>query len=212
MRKSSAPERVDGAKSRALLLDTAGRLAAEKGWAAVTSREIAREAGLNMASINYWFGSRDKLYEAVIETLPEAIMAEDFFMRLETAEATEASLREFITALFEFRHRPHGWAVRLWFREIAGNPSPAFLKIAKGRGFKRLSVLKGFIARYLEANPADLHVQWVVLTIVSLFFTLTVCSSRVGKTLLPEFFSDQKATESRIVGVAIGRAFMVVMM
>lgn len=203
MRKSSASERPDGAKSKELLLDTAGRLAAEKGWDSVTSREIAQEASLNLASINYWFGSRDGLYEAVIKSLPESILSEDFFMRLAEREPNDESLREFITAIFSFRKRHHGWAVKLWFREISGNPSPAFLRIAKGQGFNRLATFKRFIARYLGAPEDDLRVQWVVLSMMSLFLMTTVGSGRLGKTLLPEFFSDPKSAQQRIIESAL---------
>ena len=38
---------------------------AEKGFAAVTSKEICESAGVNNAAVNYHFGSRDGLHRAV---------------------------------------------------------------------------------------------------------------------------------------------------
>lgn len=42
------------------------KLFAEKGYDAVTTREIARSADVNIAMIAYYFGSKEKLYEEVI--------------------------------------------------------------------------------------------------------------------------------------------------
>ncbi len=53
---------------RQKLLDAAERLFAEKGLGAVSTREIAREAGQgNHSAVNYHFGSLDKLLQAILD-------------------------------------------------------------------------------------------------------------------------------------------------
>src|SRR5882757_1189334 len=37
-----------------------------KGYAAATVREVAKEAGVNVALVNYYFGSKKKLFDAVM--------------------------------------------------------------------------------------------------------------------------------------------------
>lgn len=49
------------ASSKDRLLDGALRCIAQRGYAATSSRDIARAAGANVASINYHFGSKDAL-------------------------------------------------------------------------------------------------------------------------------------------------------
>src|ERR1700749_3055275 len=56
----------DGAATRLLLLETAGQVFAERGYAEATSKEICERAGTPLASVNYHFGNRDGLYEAVL--------------------------------------------------------------------------------------------------------------------------------------------------
>lgn len=51
--------------TRERLLDHAERLFAEKGFAAVSVREITGEAGCNLAAVNYHFGGKQNLYLAV---------------------------------------------------------------------------------------------------------------------------------------------------
>ena len=49
------------------LLEAAGRLFAAQGYAGCRNQVIADEAGVNKAMINYHFGGKQGLYEAVIE-------------------------------------------------------------------------------------------------------------------------------------------------
>jgi AcrR family transcriptional regulator len=49
------------------LLDTAERLFSEKGFDGTSVRDIAEEAGINTAMISYYFGSKEKLMEAIFE-------------------------------------------------------------------------------------------------------------------------------------------------
>jgi AcrR family transcriptional regulator len=48
------------------LLDAAERLIGEHGFAATSLRQIISEAGANLASVHYHFGSKDELLDAVV--------------------------------------------------------------------------------------------------------------------------------------------------
>jgi len=47
------------------LLDVAEHLFADRGFDGTSIRELATAAGCNIASVNYYFGSKQKLYEEV---------------------------------------------------------------------------------------------------------------------------------------------------
>ncbi|MDB5226323.1 MAG: TetR/AcrR family transcriptional regulator [Bacteroidota bacterium] len=51
---------------REYILDVAERLFAEQGFEAVSIRSISKEAHINIAMISYYFGSKEKLYEEII--------------------------------------------------------------------------------------------------------------------------------------------------
>ena len=53
--------------TKAKLLKTAARLFASRGTEGVSTRELAGQAGVNLCAISYYFGSKQKLYEAVID-------------------------------------------------------------------------------------------------------------------------------------------------
>ncbi|MEI7929562.1 MAG: helix-turn-helix domain-containing protein, partial [Verrucomicrobiales bacterium] len=62
MERTSVPE--SGAKLR--LAEAAEELFAERGFESVSVRDITKRAGMNIASINYHFGSRDGLVAGVM--------------------------------------------------------------------------------------------------------------------------------------------------
>ena len=49
------------------IIDIAERLFAERGFDGTSVRDIADEAGINVAMISYYFGSKEKLMEALFE-------------------------------------------------------------------------------------------------------------------------------------------------
>src|SRR3982750_722648 len=60
----SLTEKVD---KRAHILTVAEQLIAEKGFDGTSVRDIAQLANVNLAMISYYFGSKEKLLEALIE-------------------------------------------------------------------------------------------------------------------------------------------------
>ncbi len=50
------------------ILVTALQLFAEKGFEGTTVRDIAEKASVNVAMVNYYFGSKDKLFEQILDT------------------------------------------------------------------------------------------------------------------------------------------------
>lgn len=65
---TEAKRRRDAAQTRQLLLAAARRRFAVAGYAATTVRDIADDAGVNVALINRYFGSKEGLFEACLST------------------------------------------------------------------------------------------------------------------------------------------------
>lgn len=66
--------RTDGEATRTRILEAAGELFAAGGFAETTSKAIAAKAGVDLASINYHFGSRSGLYQAVLTEAHRRLM------------------------------------------------------------------------------------------------------------------------------------------
>ncbi|OQC04924.1 MAG: putative HTH-type transcriptional regulator YttP [Candidatus Hydrogenedentes bacterium ADurb.Bin101] len=58
-----------GHDTKERILEAAGKIFAAKGYRDATHAEICRSAGTNVASINYYFGSKENLYRELFEHL-----------------------------------------------------------------------------------------------------------------------------------------------
>ena len=62
---STRPEHAEEIDARTALLDAVERLMLSEGYAAVTSRRVAAEAGVNPGLVYYYFGPMDNLFVEV---------------------------------------------------------------------------------------------------------------------------------------------------
>lgn len=58
---------MDYNEKQVQIIETAERLFAAKGFEGTSVRDIAQDAGINVAMISYYFGSKEKLIEAIFD-------------------------------------------------------------------------------------------------------------------------------------------------
>src|SRR5262245_12590039 len=86
--------------TRQRLLDAAGEVFAEHGYRAATVRDICERAGANVAAVNYHFGDKDRLYEAVVRFAHDCALAEyPPQLGVEEGAAPEVRLLAFVRSL-----------------------------------------------------------------------------------------------------------------
>ena len=90
------------------ILDVAEQLFAERGFAAVSVREIAGRVSLNQASIYNHFSSKQALYEAVLERgfAPIRLLLERGAAELDGAEAGDDFLESLVDQLWQTPNLP----------------------------------------------------------------------------------------------------------
>jgi AcrR family transcriptional regulator len=148
----------DSAK-RALLLDVAARLMMEEGYAAVTSRRVATEAGVKAPLVHYYFRSMDDLFVALIHRLAVANKA-----RQAEALASPQPLR----ALWRLASHPAAAAMNSEFAALANHRKEiraTIVEYAKEFRLQQLEVFEEIARRHdLGIEPADLSAVVVTLT------------------------------------------------
>jgi AcrR family transcriptional regulator len=100
---------ADAEDTKARLVEAARRLFAERGYAATSTRMIAREAGVNLGGIQYHFGSKEELHRAVLRDVFSPAMDS-----IEAASRDGASVADRLSA-----------TLRATFRHLWENPDQA---------------------------------------------------------------------------------------
>lgn len=82
------------------ILNTAERLFAEHGFAGTSLRGVVREAEVNIAAVHYHFGSKEKLFVAVVQRVAKPIIQSQLqqlakFENQPTPPSVESILEEF---------------------------------------------------------------------------------------------------------------------
>jgi TetR/AcrR family transcriptional regulator len=142
-------------KTRALLVDAAERLMLEEGYAAVSSRRVASEAGLKPQLVHYYFRTMDDLFLSVLRR-----RAEETLERYARAVASDRPLR----ALWALTTDPRGAAFTMEFAALANHRKTIRAEIASYAERVRQMQVEA-LARVLDGAglPADMWPPVVVL-------------------------------------------------
>lgn len=125
-----APLRPTPAPTREKLLEAAGRVFAERGYYKATIREICRQAGANVAAVNYTFGDKLGLYTEVLRHSVRAPEVSRLTAALDAATSPEELLRNVIYVRLQSLcggKRPD-WGFRIMMHEFS-QPTPAMARV-----------------------------------------------------------------------------------
>ncbi len=155
-----------GRDTRERLLEAAGRLFADKGYRDATVRDICELAGTSVATINYHFGTKAKLYAEVLSSIFRHAMERYPVSPNSNGDTTpEDDFRAFVRA-FLFRRldpsRPE-WHCRLLRREML-EPS-ATMKTTARKSIHRLRT--ELRRRLTELAPDDASAEQIDLCAAS---------------------------------------------
>jgi AcrR family transcriptional regulator len=151
-RREPAKERREGRKEKQesteqKIKEAARKLFTQKGFAATRTRDIAEEAGLNLALLNYYFRSKQKLFDIIMmENFRQFLGGmsasfQDEQMTLE--EKVSTVVNAYIDFLTDFPDLP-----LFILNELKGNPSKLATQVneevapARGHFFKELQKAK----------------------------------------------------------------------
>lgn len=180
------------------LLETATLLFSQKGFHAVSIRELAGTANMNSALISYYFGGKEGLYQEVLE--------EQFTLIASLLESLESmptlspieGLRMYADNI-AIIHRQRPFLTKFLMSEII-NPTPCGEKIIKKHLSKvflfiRTAIGQGVASGEFKANLNGDHATISLAGIMNFFF--------LSKPIFQEFTSLEEGGEGDYTSQAI---------
>ena len=159
--------REDGAETKARLIQCAGRLIADQGYDRTTSKDICRLAGVNMAAVNYHFGSREGLYQAVLDEVYHYVLSP---VEIETIYHMDIGPREKLMKLLNLYVKEalfsESWQVKVSIRELI-NPSDVFTRFVESYIGRKLTPVLDILSSYLGLPARDDRVPRAFLAALS---------------------------------------------
>ena len=147
----------------------AGRVFAEKGYSAASTREICAAAGLNVAAINYHFGGKDGLYRAVL-VVPIAGIASQLTGFDAPGLSLAQSLQRLLGVFVGEDGAPAAMAqdgMRLYLREMI-EPTPLFAQAVGQHIGPVHAAIARLLARHIGAAAPDDDVHRLVFGLIAM--------------------------------------------
>jgi AcrR family transcriptional regulator len=158
----AATSRRDTATSA--LLDAAERLLIETGYAGLTTRGVAAEAGVNHGLVHYYFGSMEELLLQVLERFTERLVERQTAMY----EADAPFLEKWRTAMRWLEEDVDAGYPKVWWelQAMAWNHPEMQERVVRVDEIWR-SLLRTYFARALDEYGIDFPVEATVSLVMA---------------------------------------------
>jgi AcrR family transcriptional regulator len=184
-------------KTREIIMETAGRIFAEEGYPKATVRNICRNAGVNIAAVNYHFGDKKGLYLAVLKNYQEmAFRRCPPDLGISKTQKPEENLREYIRSFLK-RIMDDGhptWFGRLLAREFT-EPSWAFDILVEETIRPSFQLLTEIVAAVMRKSENERSVRLCSMSIVGQCLYFRHSHPVISRLYPGEFFGPKQIDE-----------------
>lgn len=178
------------------ILDVAEKLFSEQGFEAVTVREISKAAEINIAMVSYYFGSKEKLYEEVInrKLITTDIIRSKISEKDSNKEALFTIIDFFVDRFFENKQFHN-----LIFREMVLLQRKEMPEFITEKLYRNFSTISEIIKKGIEAKEfKNVDTGLTVMSIIGIIKTYTTSTPMVCKVLQEdeeEVFAEKHKTK-----------------
>jgi len=204
---------TDDAKTR--LLEAAGPIFAEKGFQGASVREICDAASVNLAAINYYFGSKEALYFAVFRIAHPLMREEDD--PFSTVGDLKDMRSEDKLRLIIHRVVSHmlgvdraSWQGRFLIREML-DPTPACLELLRELLQQRAKGIQSLLRELLPADTPEDRIIKMAFSVIGQCIHYRI-GDKIMEMLIPaemktEYFTPEQIADhiADVCLAAVGR-------
>jgi AcrR family transcriptional regulator len=161
------PAGARSAATRREILDAAGPLFAEQGYKATTIAQISKAASVNLAAVNFHFGSKEQLYVALVRYGYEFALSEVPLPEWAPGTHAQVKLRDFVLTFLRRSaadREPH-WPCQLFMREML-EPSAACEEFVRGFVLPNVAILRSILTELLPSGFPEARMRRIGFSII----------------------------------------------
>ena len=187
-------DKRERSSTRTAILDAAGRVFAERGFAEATSKEICQLAGANSAAVNYYFGGKEKLYEEVlIEAHRQMSDLEELDRIIASHLPPEEKLRTFLENMLRTATSSSElWGIKIFLRELA-SPSSFVLQNMMTTAMPKAVKFRSLIHEVTGLPVNSKKLQWATGFVLIPCISFILFPKALQSLLLPDDQEEEGA-------------------
>lgn len=174
------------------ILLSASKVFTEKGFAGTRTRDIAEEAGINLALLNYYFRSKEKLFEQVMKVKMVLLFGQIVPILTNEKNNLEEKIDLVSNKYFEILSKNPNLPLFV-LSEMQKKNSEVKSIIPVNKIFKNSVILKQIKERKPELNPSHFLINFLSMTIFP-FITKPVFNTfdLMNETEFQQFVEERK--------------------
>lgn len=199
----------DSEKTRAKIIEAAGKLFAERGFKGVTVRDIVKKADTHLSALNYHFRTKKDLYR---EVLMQACRDESFssneqkqLLRREPHKA----LHDIITGTMEEyrKQTTANWQTNIITREC-WEPSDVFMETVKTYFKPQTDFIAQIIGKIADKPIEDHQVRFAMIVLIGLVDTFSLYGQLIDAIApgLPDHLKKKNLLADQILHLVVEAA------
>lgn len=192
--------KMEKADKRVSILEAAEKLFSELGYEGASTRQIAKEAGANMAMINYYFGSKEGVF---MEIMGQRVS--DFKHQLKEINEMEATVMEKLLLVVEryaSRILCNLTFHKMMQRELSLPQRPEMFSTIKSAMLENMVVIEGIITEGIEEGTfRKVDVRMLIATVMGTISNVAISPSKItsGTSLDINVKKDRKLITERLI-------------
>jgi AcrR family transcriptional regulator len=192
--------KMEKADKRVSILEAAEKLFSELGYEGASTRQIAKEAGANMAMINYYFGSKEGVF---MEIMGQRVL--EFKHQLKEIKEMEVTVMDKLLLVVEryaSRILCNLTFHKMMQRELSLPQRPEMFSTIKSAMLENMLVIEGIIEEGIQAGLfRKVDVRMLIATIMGTISNVAISPSKItsGTSLNINLKKDRKLIMERLI-------------
>lgn len=164
----------------------------QKGYAATRTRDIAQEAGINLSLLNYYFRSKEKLFNIIMTEKIQQFFGVMFPVINDETLSLEIKIEQFVTKYIDLLQKNPDLPIFV-LSEIRSNPK----HLVQNLGIKKIlvnsSIIKQLQERRPDLNPVHFVINLLGMTVFPFVAKpVLVASEAVNDTQFDALMEERK--------------------